>query len=105
MVWSDGKVSSIKVSFIAPGQGTTPAFKNFQIIVSVLPRGTQLIDEINHFNEYNHVLINENLQQTYDRINNIIHNPNQAMMATLQYFHTRHRMNFQQCVVYNTFLV
>jgi guanylate kinase len=37
------------------------------------------IDEINHFNEYNYVLINENLQQTYDRINNIIHNPNQAI--------------------------
>jgi guanylate kinase len=41
------------------------------------------IDEINHFNEYDYVLINENLQQTYNRINNIIHNPNQAIKCDI----------------------
>jgi len=34
------------------------------------------INEIKHFNEYDHVLINEDLDETYSKIVNIIHNPN-----------------------------
>ncbi|MDA7705462.1 guanylate kinase [Rickettsiales bacterium] len=41
------------------------------------------IDEISHFNEYDYVLVNEDLQQTYDKINDIIHNPNQSIECDL----------------------
>jgi guanylate kinase len=45
----------------------------------VRKRMSGAIDEINHFNEYDYVLVNENLQQTYNKINNIIRNPNQSI--------------------------
>ena len=44
------------------------------------------IDEISHFNEYDHVLINENLQETYDKINDIIHNPSKEIEYDVDYF-------------------
>tara|TARA_Y100000385_G_scaffold61843_2_gene60556 strand:- start:4654 stop:5304 length:651 start_codon:yes stop_codon:yes gene_type:complete len=37
------------------------------------------IDEISHFNEYDYVIINNNLQETYDKIFSIIHNPNETL--------------------------
>tara|TARA_Y100000389_G_scaffold158294_1_gene159692 strand:+ start:17956 stop:18606 length:651 start_codon:yes stop_codon:yes gene_type:complete len=37
------------------------------------------IDEISHFNEYDYVIINNNLQETYDKIFSIIHNPNEKL--------------------------
>lgn len=37
------------------------------------------IDEISHFNEYDYVIINNNLQETYDKICSIIHNPNEKL--------------------------
>jgi len=37
------------------------------------------IDEISHFNEYDYVIINNNLQETYDKIYSIIHNPNEKL--------------------------
>lgn len=45
----------------------------------VRKRMSGAIDEISHFNEYDHVIINEDLQETYDKINNIIRNMNKEI--------------------------
>jgi guanylate kinase len=49
----------------------------------VRKRMSGAIDEISHFNEYDHVIINEDLQETYDRINNIIRNTNKEIGSDL----------------------
>jgi guanylate kinase len=45
----------------------------------VRKRMSGAIDEISHFNEYDHVIINEDLQETYDKISNIIRNTNKEI--------------------------
>tara|TARA_B110000259_G_scaffold146134_1_gene164694 strand:- start:2563 stop:3219 length:657 start_codon:yes stop_codon:yes gene_type:complete len=45
----------------------------------VRKRMSGAIDEISHFNEYDHVIINEDLQETYDKINSIIRNMNKEI--------------------------